>query len=249
MKIALLLAYDGTRFRGWARQRGSVRTVQGLLEDRLGHLLSQPVATVGAGRTDAGVHAWGQVASFEAPDGTDPEWLRARLNRWLAPEVTVRAAARIPASFDARHSARRRTYEYSLYVSSLPNPFFEPFAVWVSGPLDVAAMRTAGRVLIGEHDFASFCRGGEGSTVRRIRSITFRRDGQRLVVKIAADSFCQQMVRSVVGTLREIGRGDRLATDMSTIVAARDRALAGPVAPAKGLVLLEVGYPRNPFPR
>lgn len=250
MKLALLIAYDGTGFRGWARQRGAnVRTVQGVVEERLAHLLKTDVVTMGAGRTDAGVHAWGQVASFDAPDATDPAWLKARLNRWLAPEVVVRAAAVVPESFDARFSATRRTYEYTLYRSGVPSPFLEPFAVHVPVPLSVSLMRRAARAFVGEHDFASFCRGGEGPTTRRVRSIVIRphADG-RLVVRIAADSFCQQMVRSVVGTLVDAGVGKRAPEDVSRILAARDRAEAAPVAPAKGLVLMDVRYRRNPFP-
>ncbi len=249
MKIALLVAYDGTDFRGFARQRGdSVRTVQGLLEERLARIMRVPVRTTGAGRTDAGVHAWGQVMSFDAPDGADPAWLQMRLNRWLAPEITVRAVAAVPEAFDARHSAIRRVYEYSLYVSPVPNPFLERFAVHLTEAPRAKALRAAARMLIGEHDFASFCRGGEGPTTRRLRALSLSpADDGRLIVRFVADSFCQQMVRSLVGTLLEVGAGLRAPEDVARVLEARDRSHAAPVAPAKGLTLVEVRYRRDPF--
>jgi tRNA pseudouridine38-40 synthase len=248
MKIALLIAYDGTGFRGFAKQRAAkVRTVQGVLEERLSVLLKAKILTTGAGRTDSGVHAWGQVVSFDAPEGTDPGWLQRRLNRWVAPEITVRAAAAVLDSFDARHSARRRVYEYAIYQSEVPNPFLEPFAWHVTVRLDLKAMRAASRLLLGEHDFASFCRSGEGTSRRRLRSMAFVAREERLVIRVAADSFCQQMVRSLVGTLVQVGEGVRAPDDVARVLEARDRADAGPVAPAKGLTLVSVGYSRDPF--
>jgi tRNA pseudouridine38-40 synthase len=247
MKVALLLAYDGAGFRGFARQPG-LRTVQGTLEDALAELLRGPVRLVGAGRTDAGVHAAGQVVSFEAPDGVDPVWLRDRLNRRLAPELVVREAARAPASFDARRSARSRTYEYRLYRSPVPDPFLDRFALHVPGPLDLGSLRRAARDLVGEHDFASFCRRSGSSTRRRVRRVTVAaRPGGLVIVRVVADSFCHQMVRSIVGLLLEVGRGRRPADAVRRALAAMDRAAAGPVAPAKGLALVRVSYPRSPF--
>jgi tRNA pseudouridine38-40 synthase len=249
VKIALLVAYDGTGFRGAARQRGRrERTVQGLLDERLAALLRGPVRTTLAGRTDAGVHARGQVVSFGTTRAVDPAWLRRRLNRWLAPDIVVRAAAEVPDTFDARHSARRRTYEYSLYRSDVPDPFREPYAVRIEPGVNVAAMRSAAPALVGEHDYASFCRAGEGPTLRRVRTITVAsRGGGTVVVRLVADSFCQQMVRSIVGTLLQVGAGERDAADVARILEARDRAAAGPVAPARGLTLVSVTYRPDPF--
>ncbi|MGH2784774.1 MAG: tRNA pseudouridine(38-40) synthase TruA [Actinomycetota bacterium] len=248
-KIALLVAYDGTDFHGFARQP-SRRTVQGVLEESLSQLLRSPVRTTGAGRTDAGVHAAGQVVSFEAPDGTDPAWVAARLNKRLGPEVSIRAAAATPDSFDARFSAKRREYEYHVYRTTAPDPFLDRFAVHVPGELDLAAMRSAAKAFVGERDFSSFCRRGEGSLVRRVRSIAFSAPAPgRLVIKVVADSFCHQMVRSLVGLLLEIGAGKRAPGDARRALAARDRGAAGPVAPAKGLVLRSVAYPRAPWGR
>jgi tRNA pseudouridine38-40 synthase len=247
VKIALLVAYDGTDFRGFARQPNG-RTVQGLLEQALSQLLRTEIRTIGAGRTDAGVHAAGQVMSFEAPSGADPAWIAGRLNRRLAPEISIRSASVVPDSFDARHSARKRVYEYHLYRAASRDPFLDRFAVWAPGPLNVGSMRRAAQALIGEHNFSSFCRRGEGSMVRRVRSITIHApEPERLVVRVVADSFCHQMVRSIVGLLLDVGRGKRRSDDAAKALKAKDRAAAGPVAPAKGLVLLEVGYPRRPF--
>jgi tRNA pseudouridine38-40 synthase len=247
MNIALLVAYDGTNFRGFARQPNG-RTVQGILEEALTQLLRAPIKLVGAGRTDAGVHAAGQVVSFDAPSEVDPSWIADRLNRRLGPEISIRAAAAVPDSFSARLSAKKRVYEYHLYRTPSRDPFLDRFAVWAPGPLNVQSMRRAAKALIGEHDFSSFCRRGENSLVRRVRSITIRTpEPDRLVIRVGADSFCHQMVRSIVGLLLDIGRGKRSPEDAAKALAARDRAAAGPVAPAKGLVLVEVGYPRRPF--
>lgn len=247
MKIALLVAYDGTDFQGFARQREG-RTVQGSLEEALSQLLRVvDLRIVGAGRTDAGVHAVGQVVSFEAPTGTDPGWVAERLNKRLGPEISVRAAAAVPDEFDARHSARKRVYEYTLYRATSPDPFLDRFTVWAPGPLNIAAMRRAARSFLGEHDFSSFCRRGEGSMVRRVRTITIRPSDDRLVIRVVADSFCHQMVRSMVGFLLDVGRGKREVDEVPRALAARDRNKAGPVAPAKGLRLVSVGYPRAPF--
>lgn len=248
MKIALLVAYDGTDFRGFARQPNT-RTVQGSLEEALSQLLRTEIRTTGAGRTDAGVHALGQVVSFEAPSDADPERIKERLNRRLGPEISVRGATAVPDTFDARHSARKRIYEYRIDTSTEPDPFTDRYSARAPGPLDVGSMRRAAKALIGEHDFSSFCRRGEGSMVRRLRSVTIRPRDDQLVIRVLADSFCHQMVRSIVGLLLDVGRGKREATDVAKALKARNRAAAGPVAPAKGLTLAEVGYARDPFRR
>ncbi|MFA5890772.1 MAG: tRNA pseudouridine(38-40) synthase TruA [Actinomycetota bacterium] len=248
MKIALVVAYDGTDFHGFARQP-DVRSVQGVLDDRLTALLRAPVSTTGAGRTDAGVHANGQVVSFSAREGTRPEWVCERLNRWLAPEILVRAAAEVPDTFDARFSAVRRSYEYRAYLGDAPDPFRDRFALHVLSPVSVPKMRVGVRALVGEHDFTSYCRRGQGGPVRRVRSIRIVPAGSDITFKVSADSFCHQMVRSIVGMLLEVGRGRRAVEDVERALAARDRAAAGPVAPARGLHFMEVGYPRNPFAR
>lgn len=245
-KIAILLAYDGTGFSGFARQRHA-RTVQGVLEERLSLLLRHEVPTTGAGRTDAGVHALGQVVSFEAT--AEPEWLRARLNKWLAPEVSVRAAVVVPDGFDARFSATGREYEYRLYRSETPDPFLDRFALHVPGPLHIASMRAGARALVGEHDFSAFCRASGRSPVRAVRAVRIIPSPGLLTFEVAADSFCHQMVRSIIGTLLEVGQRKRQPESVERALASRDRSEAGQVAPARGLHLVRVRYPRNPLDR
>jgi tRNA pseudouridine38-40 synthase len=246
MKIALLVAYDGTDFHGFARQK-SARTVQGSLEEKLSLLLRAPIETVGAGRTDAGVHASGQVVSFASDSEVDPAWVQMRLNKLLAPEIVVRAAAEVSEDFSARFSATRREYEYRIYRAEAPDPFRDRFTLWVPGPLSISKMRAAARALIGEHDFSSFCRRGEGSMIRRLRSIRLVSKGDELTVKIEADSFCHQMVRSIVGLLLEVGAGKRASEDVGRALRARNRNAAGPVASARGLHLLNVRYRAHVF--
>jgi len=246
MKIALLLAYDGTDFHGFARQK-SARTVQGSLEEKLSMLLRGPIETVGAGRTDAGVHASGQVVSFASTSDVDPAWVQMRLNKLLAPEIVVRAAVDVPDAFSARFSATRREYEYRIYRSGQPDPFRDRFALWVPGPLSLSKMRLGARALIGEHDFSSFCKRGEGSMVRRIRSIRFVSSGDELTVRISANSFCHQMVRAIVGMLLDLGIGKRDPGDAGRVLRAKDRNTAGSVAATRGLHLVRVGYHRDPF--
>jgi len=246
VKIALLVAYDGTGFRGFARQR-SVRTVQGVLEERLSLLLRAHIETTGAGRTDAGVHAWGQVMSFVCDDTVDPRLIRDRVNKMLAPEIVVRAAVPVPESFDARFSATRREYEYRVLHSDTPDPFLDRFVLWVPSTLSIVRMRAGARALIGEHDFSSFCRRGQASLVRRLRAVTIVSAGDLRTFKVKADSFCHQMVRSIVGLLLDVGMGKRSPEEVAAVLEARDRAAAGRIAAAKGLHLVRVRYRPDPF--
>jgi tRNA pseudouridine38-40 synthase len=244
--VRLDLAYDGTGFHGWARQRGQ-RTVEGALQESLERILGAPCRLSVAGRTDAGVHAAGQVASFASTDSVDVAGLQRRLNRMLAPEVVVHDARRAPDGFDARHSATRREYRYRLETGPWPDPFDARFVWHRPGTLAAARMRAAARHLEGEHDFASFCRapaGGAG-TVRALRRLSVTADGSRLAVGARADAFLHQMVRSLVGTLVEVGAGRIDPDAVPGILEARDRAAAGPVAPPHGLVLERVVYGRR----
>ena len=201
-----------------------------------------------AGRTDAGVHAEGQVASFEAPSEIEPQRVQRALNGILAPEVVVRRATRARAGFDARHSATGRQYHYRIDTAPVPSPFTARFTWHRPGGLDLHAMRAASALLVGEHDFASFCRppSPSGSTVRTLRrlDVLSRRSGIEVVAE--ADSFLHQMVRSLVGTLVAAGQGRIPPTSMPEILAAASRAAAGSVAPPQGLTLTRVFYPRLP---
>lgn len=247
-RYALLLAYDGTRFHGYARQR-SRRTVQGTLEETLALLLREPIVSACAGRTDAGVHAAGQVASFDARAGIDLEWLQRRVNKLLAPEVSIRAAVVAPDDFSARFSAKRRAYEYRIYAGPARDPFADRFALWEPRPLDAGAMNQAAQALTGEHDFSSFCRDNNRSLVRRVRTARVRaRSDGRTTISIEGDSFCHQMVRSVTACLIEVGLGKRPVEWTAGVLEAMDRQAAKvSIAPARGLTLMRVTYRPDPF--
>jgi tRNA pseudouridine38-40 synthase len=242
--LKLTVAYDGTEFRGFAAQR-EVRTVQGVLSDVLEKMLQRPVDLVCAGRTDAGVHAWGQVVSFAAPDGVDPALVARSVNRQLGPEIVVRAAAVVDASFDARRSAHWREYRYTIVNRPVPDPFLARVAWWVPEPLDLSLLRLGADPFLGEHDFASFCRKGPAgsTTVRRVLDARWHADGDGVLrFEIRATAFCRQMVRSIVGTLVDVGEGRVRPGDILRILRTGDRAVAGTVAPPQGLCLWDVGY-------
>lgn len=241
------LAYDGTAFRGYAANAG-VRTVQGILEDALALVLRVPVETAVAGRTDAGVHARGQVVSFPLGESADPVSLQRSLNRLLAPEVVVTAAAEVPDGFDARKSAVWRSYRYLVDDGPVPDPV-RRWTVWHVGvPLDEEAMRAAAAHLVGEHDFASLCRAVEGgTTVRVVHCADWSRGDEGLLeFAVRAGAFCHQLVRSMVALCVEVGRGRLPAAEIPRILGARDRHAARGVAPPHGLTLWEVGYPALP---
>ena len=241
--VRLLLAYDGTSFRGWARQR-RVRTVQGVLEEALGRLLGAEPRLSVAGRTDAGVHAAGQVASFPAPEGVDPLRVQRMLNGVLAPEVVVLDARRAPASFDARFSATGREYLYRIDQGPVPDPFTARFVWHRPGDLGIGRMRAAARSLVGHHDFASFCRQPPppATTVRTLKALSVRASGNAVEIRAGAQSFLHQMVRSLVGTLVAVGDGRLEAGAMPGILEARHRNAAPQMAPAHGLTLVRVRY-------
>jgi tRNA pseudouridine38-40 synthase len=239
--LKLVLAYDGGGFRGFARQPRQ-RTIQGVLERALEPVLGATPRLSVAGRTDAGVHAEGQVISFEADH--DPLRVQRAVNAMLAPEVVVRSARRMPPGFDARHSATARRYRYRLRTAPWPDPFTARYEWHHPGELAVGRMRRAARLLVGEHDFASFCRvpAEGGSTIRALRRLTVRPSGGVIEVWAEADAFLHQMVRSLVGTLVKVGEGTMEPERMPAILEARSRSAAGPVAPPDGLCLVAVRY-------
>lgn len=243
-RVRLLVAYLGAGFRGFAAQPGQ-RTVAGVLVGALERHLRHTVEVTCAGRTDAGVHAWGQVVSFDARADVDLAGLQRSINRSLRPEVVIRSVSVAADDFDARRSATYRCYRYRVLNRPTPDPLRAALCWHVEAPLDLPAMRLACDPLFGEHDFRSFCRrpAPDASLVRRVREARFVDEGGGVLrFEIVASSFCHQMVRSVVGTLVEVGRGKRRAGELTGIIAARDRAAAGGIAPPHGLCLWEVGY-------
>lgn len=249
VRVRIDLAYDGAGFAGFARQPDQ-RTVQGVLEDALARLAREPVATVGAGRTDRGVHASGQVVHADVPSRSlparDPPRSRTALDRLCGADVTIWRVRRVAATFDARFSARQRRYRYRLCDAPAMDPTWRATTWHVGAPaLDVDAMRDAAAHLVGEHDFSSFCRRAfeEQALVRRIDAVRVRRRPAGLVeVAVEGASFCHQQVRSVVAALVRVGRGKVTPAWTADALAARDRAAVGSVAPPHGLVLVGVRY-------
>ena len=249
VRLRLDLAYDGTDFSGWARQPGR-RTVQGVLEDTLGTVARTPVALTVAGRTDAGVHADVQVAHVDVPPGSPlvGGGLVGRLARMLPPDVRVRSVAPAPPGFDARFSALRRHYAYRVSAAvSGPDPLRARDTLRWPRPLDLDALRAAGAGLLGEHDFAAFCRPREGATtVRELQELRWDRPpGEPAVLeaRLSADAFCHSMVRSLVGALLTVGEGRRPVDWPASLLAERSRSSAVPVVAPHGLRLTGVDYP------
>jgi tRNA pseudouridine38-40 synthase len=245
--VRLTLAYDGTGFHGWAKQRDpTIRTIEGEVGSQLERVLRHPVKLSVAGRTDAGVHARGQVASFRTGSSILPERLQKALNAVLAPEVVVVDADHAGDDFDARSSATAREYVYRIHEGPLPDPFRARYVWHRPGRLPLTLMRVAARHLVGEHDFTSFSRhpGGDRSTVRSLTRLAVGRRGDVVEIRAVANAFLHQMVRSLVGTLVAVGEGKLEADSMPAVLAARDRSAAGRLAPARGLTLERVGYRR-----
>lgn len=247
-RLKLVVAYDGTDFHGFAEQP-EVRTVEGTLLDGLEKVLRSPRELLGlvcAGRTDTGVHAWGQVVSVQIPVDVEPERLRHALNRIMAPEIVVRRCTRVGPSFDARRSATWRRYRYTIVNRPEPDPFLARYAWWVPQHLDLAQLRMAADPFVGEHDFASFCRKGPtgSTTIRRVlESRWLEDDGDGvLTFDIRGTAFCWQMVRSVVGTMVDAATGKMRPGDILNVIRARNRQAAGQLAPPHGLTLWSVGY-------
>lgn len=243
MKLALGLEYDGTDFHGWQTQP-SGNTIQDHLEAALADFVGSRVETVSAGRTDAGVHASGQVVHFETSiDRPLWNWVRG-VNAFLPAAIRVRWAYPVPDDFHARFSARSRTYTYSIYNHPIDSPLRARFATWVFQPLDVAAMQAGADCLLGEHDFTAF-RAAEcqaASPVRDLQQAQWTQDGNSIVLQIRANAFLHHMVRNIVGSLFEVGRGARPVAWMAELLAARDRTAAGRTFPAQGLCLRHVEY-------
>ncbi len=238
----LELGYDGSGFHGFARNRG-VRTVQGDLEEALSTITGIEITTVVAGRTDAGVHAKGQVVSFETDTAIDADRVWRSLRSMLGPEIAVNSLTEVESGFNARFSAGSRTYRYSIDEAPVPDPLARSSVWHVGEPLDLDAMNEAAGTFVGTHDFASLCRAQEGKTTERtVTRAAWARQGALLVYEVEAKAFCHQMVRSMVALCVEVGRGRVKAEAVPGILEAKDRNAARGAAPPHGLVLWEVGY-------
>ncbi len=249
VRVRLVVAYDGSGFHGFAANTG-VRTVGGTLATAASTVLGHPVELTCAGRTDKGVHARGQVVTFDvAVARLDLDRLVRSLNGMCGPAIAVTAASVVDDTFDARFSATSRRYRYQILNRRAPDPFLAPYAWHVDEPLSRPALDLACDPLMGEHDFSAFCRrpkrrdGEPASLVRRVVDATWHEsEGDLLRFEIEASAFCHQMVRSIVGTLVEVGIGKRHAGELLGIIASRDRSRAGALAPSQGLALWTVRY-------
>lgn len=240
----VVIEYDGTDFCGFQFQP-ALRTIAGEIEAALSRLFDMPIKVTVAGRTDAGVHASGQVISFVGHDRFPIERLSIALNTALPADLSARDAARVEDRFSARLSALERHYRYVVLNRRDPSAVLRRFAAHDHRALDLARMREAAKHLLGQHDFVTFCGvlPDRGGTVRTINALDIDREGDRITFAIRGKGFLHRMVRIVTGTLLDVGAGRREAGDVAEMLAARDRRVAGPTAPAAGLTLVEVRYP------
>ena len=249
MNYKLLIQYDGTDFHGWQVQEND-RTIQGELERVIGMLEDAKVNVTGSGRTDAGVHAEGQVANVMISRNFTPDKLRAAINGNLWRDIRIMKAEKAPDEFHARFSAKRKTYLYRIVNAAVMSPFWRRFAHHEHRPLDIASMTRAGRLMLGEHDWTAFssAHSDGDSRIRTVLdfSIDSRWDSRAsanvLEFQISANGFLRYMVRSIIGTLIEVGRGEKDSDTIQTAIVTGDRSLAGKTAPANGLTLLKVDY-------
>ena len=241
MVFKLTIQYDGTNYVGWQRQARGV-SIQGLLEEALAPIARGAVSVAGAGRTDAGVHALGQVASVSFHTRHDEATLQRALNAALPADVRVSEVAKAPAGFHARFAARAKRYEYRIAAGPFVSPFDRLYAWHIPYHVDVAAMRAAAAVLVGRHDFAAFHAAGSEvrTTERDLFTLDVRQEGARLTIGAAADGFLRHMVRVMVGTLVDAGAGRMPPSRVAETLASRDRSRAGPTAPPLGLFLVSV---------
>ncbi len=242
-RLALVLEYDGTAYAGWQRQP-SAPTIQAALEAALASLLQSPCPVVGAGRTDAGVHAFGQVAHCDTGSALPPGRIRDALNALLPRDIVVRDVVAVAPDFHARRDARLRIYRYALLVRPRPSALLRRYAHHVAGPLDLDAMQAAAALLAGRHDFAAFRVAGTAtlSTICTVRVARLERRGDLVIVTVAADRFLRQMVRRIVGTLLAVGRGSLAPGAVAAMLKRMDHEHAGAAAPPNGLYLVRVVY-------
>lgn len=246
-RIAVAVEYDGSAFHGWQSQKGGVRTVQSELEAALSRVADHPVTLVCAGRTDAGVHATGQICHFESDAVREMKSWVLGSNRFAANDVVLRWAVPVPDDFHARFSAMRRRYRYVIYNHARPPALYRRQVTWNHRPLDVDAMIEASRHLVGSHDFTSYrsvhCQAK--SAVKTLHRFRIYRQGPLIVLDVEANAFLMHMVRNMAGVLMSIGAGRHAPEWARRVLEARDRRQGGVTAPPFGLYLVKIGYPAH----
>ena len=240
----IVIQYEGTRYQGWQKQGSTENTSQGKFEQLLGRIAGVPTQIHASGRTDAGVHAYGQVANFLMHTTMTPQELMSQLNRYLPEDVAVISCTEAAPRFHSRLNAVSKMYRYRIYNSDIPSVFDRKFVWQMEEKLDLELMRAAAQKLCGTHDFAAFtsAKKSKKSTVRTITEIRIERVGKEVQLTFEGDGFLFHMIRILTGTLVEVGRKERPVSDMETLLSERKRELAGPLVPARGLALMEVRY-------
>ncbi len=243
MNYRMVVQYDGTRYAGWQRQPMGKDTIQGKLEAALGRMTGEQIEISGAGRTDAGVHARGQVANVHLPEGYSAEGVRDYLNCYLPEDICVTEMSEVSERFHSRLNAGAKTYLYRISTNTTKNVFERKYIYDLDETLDVGRMKMAADYLIGEHDFQGFCaKKIKKSTIRKLYSVEFRELPGELQISYRGSGFLYHMVRILTGTLIEVGKYERTPESVQEVLRARERAKAGYTAPAKGLCLMRVEY-------
>lgn len=241
--IRLTISYKGTAYAGWQKQKNAV-SIEEKISDAITAVTGEKITLYGAGRTDAGVHALAQTANFFTLSNIPAERFKFALNAHLPMDIRVMKSEEAPMDFHSRYSAHEKIYEYRIFRGEVASPFYNEISWQVPYQLDISEMKKASHFLIGEHDFRCFMASGSGAktTVRRIDTIDFYENGPLLIIQFMGNGFLYNMIRIIVGTLEEIGRGKRDAESMKKILESRDRLQAGVTAPAKGLLMKAVLY-------
>lgn len=242
-RIRLTVAYDGTNYHGWQIQDNG-NTIEAELNRALSDLFGEQIQVIGASRTDAGVHALGNVAVFDTESPMAASKVSYALNQRLPEDIRIQKSEEVPKDWHPRHCESRKTYEYRIYRGEFPMPVKRLYSHFVYYPLDVDKMQEAAAYLEGKHDFKSFCQTGSQveNTVRILYLVLVEEQGADLVIRVCGNGFLYNMVRIIVGTLLEVGQGKRVPESMTEILTARDRSAAGPTAPARGLTLVRYEF-------
>ncbi len=242
-RVRLIVAYDGTNYHGWQVQNNGI-TIESELNRCLSELLAEPIEVIGASRTDAGVHALGNVAVFDTNARMPAEKISYALNQRLPEDIRIQKSEEVPADWHPRYCDSRKTYEYHIYRGEFALPTKRLYSLFTYHKLDVEKMQTAAEYFVGEHDFKSFCQVNAQvkSTVRTVTEVQVYEEGPEVIIRVTGNGFLYNMVRIMAGTLLEVGQGKRSPLEIPDMIAARNREAAGPTAPAHGLILVKYDF-------